>query len=139
MAAHLYCPKGASPQHEEDLQMRIGTKTILTAAAAALAMVSAAAPAQAQDNNREYRSVTVSYADLNLNSEEGAKRLQYRITSAARKVCGPRPSRNLKYMMDYQQCFKVAANGGKKAMVTLLAQAKDGKALAGNGTLSISG
>lgn len=119
--------------------MRIGTKTIITAAAAALASIGAAAPAQAEDNNREYRSVTVSYADLNLNSEEGAKRLQYRITSAARKVCGPRPSRNLNQIMDYQQCFKIAASGGKKAMVTLLAQAKDGKNLAGKGTLSISG
>ncbi|MBX7494653.1 UrcA family protein [Qipengyuania sp. 6B39] len=51
-------------------------------AAAGLAMT--AAPTLAQDA----QSVHVSYADLNLASPEGQKRLDRRIDNAAREVCG---------------------------------------------------
>jgi UrcA family protein len=118
--------------------MRIFTKTLTALTAAAIITAGAAAPALANsDNGRIYKSVTISYADLNLASEEGADRLESRIRSAARKVCGPPENRSVRAMSDYRQCYKTAFNGGKKAMVTLVAQAESGIEFANNARLPI--
>ncbi|WP_395329611.1 UrcA family protein [Novosphingobium sp. BL-8H] len=59
--------------------------TSIAAAAAALVFTglsfSVAAPANAKD-------VTVTYADLDLTSAEGQKKLDHRLDAAAREVCG---------------------------------------------------
>lgn len=118
--------------------MRKLTKTIISLTSAALIGAGFSAPAMANDDNgREERSVTVSYGDLNLASEAGAKRLESRIRYAARTVCGPRSNRNITAMADYRSCYKSAMAGGKKAMVILIARAKSGDKLAKNSRITI--
>ena len=68
------------------------TKTTLTTVIAALAALSAIAaghPAAAgtQIGSPDTRSTRVSYADLNLQSEAGARTMFQRIRHAARSVC----------------------------------------------------
>jgi UrcA family protein len=59
--------------------------------AALIATLALAAPA-ALAERPVTRQVTVSYGDLNLESEAGAKALFSRIGNATRKVCGTRPA-----------------------------------------------
>jgi UrcA family protein len=63
---------------------------ITSLAAAALALAALSQPASAGDRTME-RSVTISYADLNLSSPDGARVLYKRIKQAARTACGPEP------------------------------------------------
>ncbi|MDX2237767.1 MAG: UrcA family protein [Hyphomonadaceae bacterium] len=63
-------------------------KTVFAAAAAALALMAFAAPASAAPRGAQEVSIVVSYADLDLNHEAGARRLIQRVESAAERVCG---------------------------------------------------
>jgi UrcA family protein len=118
--------------------MRKLTQTISATTIAALIAIGTMGAAQANnDINRSSKSVTVTYGDLNLASEAGAKRLESRIRGAARKVCGRQPTRNLADINDYNQCFDTAISGGKRAMVTLVAQAESGAEFAENAGLSL--
>ncbi|WP_438728603.1 UrcA family protein [Parasphingorhabdus sp. DH2-15] len=118
--------------------MRKLTKTLSATAIAALITIGTTGAAQANhDMNRSSTTVTVAYGDLNLASEDGAKRLENRIRGAARKVCGHQPNRNITAINDYNQCYKTAISSGKRAMVTLVAQAKSGAEFAENAKLSI--
>ncbi len=60
-------------------------KITLAVAATALGVVGATTPAMA--GTPTVQTQKVSYADLNLNSAEGQKALEWRLKSAARKVC----------------------------------------------------
>lgn len=52
----------------------------------------------------ESRSITVSYADLNLMSEPGVARLNTRVNSAADSVCGVRGTRSLHETLAAREC-----------------------------------
>ncbi len=72
------------------------------------AAVFAAAPAFAKPGETQ---VSVSYADLNLQSPEGAKALVSRIVIAAREACGPRPyGGELSRLRAYRACVKDATD-----------------------------
>lgn len=90
----------------------------LTLASAAFLAASLVTPAQAQDQwpgdvvataqRLEGNLITVSYADLNLASDNGVQRLTHRVRSAAKQVCdadrqGVRP---LSTTMISQQCYR---------------------------------
>ena len=68
-------------------------KTITTLAAALVATFTAA-PALAQDAS--FRSVAVSYADLDLGSEAGRATFDNRLRQAVREVCGSASSADLR-------------------------------------------
>lgn len=78
------------------------TKSILTALAASAALgLAGAHPASAQ----ETVSVKVSYGDLDLGKEAGAKAMLQRIRHAARTICGE-PTGGLNAHFQYWSCFK---------------------------------
>ena len=78
---------------------------------------------------REIRQQKVSYADLNLRTEEGARTLLGRIEGAAKKVCSPEPAPpNLAEGADYKTCLHDAQDGavadlGNPRVSALYAQA----------------
>ncbi len=102
--------------------------SLITTALSSLALIAVAAPAVAQTH--ETRSVEVAYADLDLTTKAGAKRLETRVRFAAKSVCGPNPGRSLAAQQDYKNCVNTAITGGNKAMITVLAQARAGQTLA---------
>ena len=60
---------------------------------------------------REVRQQRVSYADLNLRTEAGARTLLARIQGAAKRVCSPQPAPpDLTDQADYKTCLR-DANG----------------------------
>jgi UrcA family protein len=62
-------------------------------------------------------SETVSYADLNVSQEAGAKVLLSRIKGSAERVCGPRPSRffDVRGTRAFKTCFKTAVENAVTA------------------------
>jgi len=99
------------------------TKTVIGSAAAAAALIAASTPAFAGD--RASRSVEVSFTDLDLTTDAGAKALESRIKVAARSVCTPAPTKNLADKIDHMSCIRNARGSGQSAMVTLIAKAKN--------------
>ena len=66
-------------------------KALVRPVIAACVLVACATAAQAReysDDSMQPASVSVSYADLNLTTDSGAKTLKKRIARAAREVCG---------------------------------------------------
>ncbi len=55
-------------------------------------------------------AVKVSYADLNLEKQEGAKALYRRLQQASRRACGRglNAKDRMKYLRDVQQCYREA-------------------------------
>ena len=78
---------------------------------------------------REVRQQRVSYADLNLRTEAGARTLLGRIQGAAKKVCSPEPAPpDLTDQADYKTCLHDAQDGavaelGNPRVSALYAQA----------------
>ena len=82
-----------------------------------------AAPVQSEDGPRQ---AAVSYADLNLNSENGKAILVARIHRAAEAVCGGEPdSRDVKALMAFRGCMK-------QTVTTAVAAIPTGNQLAAN-------
>ncbi len=77
------------------------TLTVLTAVSA-LGFVIAAQHATAQ--NAETVSVKVSFGDLNLATEAGAKVMLQRFRNAAKTICGPALSDPIQIMYEYRPC-----------------------------------
>lgn len=77
-----------------------------TLAAIVTALV-ATAPAHAASNQTE-QSQEVAFADLNLASFEGRKRLDVRIKKAARTVCRVGEDRSLRAVSAANACYKKA-------------------------------
>ncbi len=77
----------------------------LGALAATAATVAFAAPARAQD---EPRSTIVSFADLDLSKPADAARLDWRLKTAARRVCGPDEGRDIRARHQMITCQKDA-------------------------------
>jgi UrcA family protein len=78
---------------------------------------------------REVRQQKVSYADLNLRTDAGARTLLDRVQGAAKKVCAPEPSPNdLTQQTDFKTCLHDAVAGavaelGNPTVSALYAQA----------------
>lgn len=73
------------------------------------------APAQLQAVN----AISVSYADLNLESVAGRDTLQKRIDRAAEKVCGPQSTRlagSLSRAVKAQECYEQARSDAMNAV-----------------------
>ena len=58
----------------------------------------------------------VSYADLNLATEAGQRRLQRRIDHAARSVCAPLDGRSLKEAAAWRECVAQASTGARAVL-----------------------
>lgn len=61
----------------------------------------------------ETRSLTVSVADLNLASANGLRRADYRVTRAAKQVCGFVNGSILPMTDDYRSCFGEALDSAR--------------------------
>ncbi|WP_339692480.1 UrcA family protein [uncultured Parasphingorhabdus sp.] len=96
-------------------------------AAAAIAVTAAGFSVSASAQNRTVRSVEVSYADLDLASEDGQSTLQGRLKGAVRKVCGSYDARNLTEVQDHGICMDQANASAQRASVTIMAAAKSDK------------
>jgi UrcA family protein len=95
------------------------TKTTF-AAVAALSLLAGASTASAATPSADTVSVTISYGDLDLNTNAGAHAMFARITHAAGEICGSQP--------DAQQLEKVLAYKGCMTTVTDRALTKLGSA-----------
>src|SRR5271163_236429 len=99
------------------------TASILAASFFALSCVAMGGRAQAAEPAQSYTTI-VSYGDLNLDSEQGAKVLYARLRSAAEDVCFSLEGRDLIQKRIWQVCFdKAVANAVvqvNKARVTAL-------------------
>lgn len=91
-------------------------------AAAALGSMMIAVPAVAGE---KLPQATVSYSDLNLNSEAGQAKLEQRIVAAARKVCqADTPSVASKIMSaEKRRCLEVAINSAKPQVASVVQDA----------------
>lgn len=61
----------------------------------------------------ETRSIAVSVADLNLASSAGLRRADYRVTRAAKQVCGFVNGSIIPVTEDYRNCFGEALTGAR--------------------------
>jgi UrcA family protein len=95
------------------------SKTIF-AAVAALSLFAGVSAASAATPSGDTISVTISYNDLDLNTNAGAQAMLARITHAAGEICGTQP--------DAQQLDRVLAYKGCMTTVTDRAVAKLGSA-----------
>ncbi len=81
---------------------------------ASVGIVAGAVHATASESHADLssvRAISVSYADLNLESEAGRDTLVKRIDRAAEKVCGPQSARlagSLSRAVKAQECFEQA-------------------------------
>ena len=112
---------------------------VVIAAALGLTVV-VTAPALAKEVTVRHRLINegqltevVSYADLNLASTDGVKRLNYRVGSAVRHVCAPLDGRDT--FSAYGGCKSYAWNGAKPQMDLAVQRAQQ---IAQNGVSSIA-
>jgi UrcA family protein len=77
--------------------------------AAPLAAAGLSVPSAASDSNKEQKSVTVRYDDLNLSSEKGRDRLTGRVQTAIRQVCSSHSRRTLAERADVRACEDAAS------------------------------
>ena len=96
-------------------------------AAAAIAVTATGFSASANAQNRIVRTAVVSYADLDLSSEDGRSTLQGRLKGAVRKVCGGYDSKSLVDVQDHSACLEQANASAQRASVTIMAAVKSGK------------
>jgi UrcA family protein len=75
----------------------------------------------------EIKSQAVSFADLNVNSRDGARILFLRIRAAAEEVCSPQPTEihNLPDYNDYQDFAKCEYDGISLAVADVHSRALD--------------
>ncbi len=94
------------------------------AAFGALTSSSFAANAEGAEGVVEAPSVTVRYADLNLNTPDGVETLHARLRTAARAVCDVREGRSLAETIEARSCYRralAAANDSVKSLPSLAA------------------
>jgi UrcA family protein len=98
-------------------------KTTLSLAAA----IALLAPVAVSANDIDTVSVTVNVADLDLNSAKDQNRLNTRIKSAARKVCGTQNPRSLSEQVMSANCMANALKSTSKQAAIMIAASKAGK------------
>ncbi|HET9446748.1 MAG TPA: UrcA family protein [Steroidobacteraceae bacterium] len=87
------------------LTRSISLHTALAAVACGIALTT---PAIADQSNGEPLMKVVSYADLNLNSEPGARTLYGRLRMAATEVCSTFRGNSLRERTNWSKCFDPA-------------------------------
>ena len=92
-------------------------------AAAALA-VAAVLVVPTVSHAQDTRSMTVSYADLNLVSSSGQDRLQRRVSLAASYVCGQADTRDFNWAREVQACRNSAIDGARPAVLAAINNAR---------------
>lgn len=97
--------------------------------AACIALAAPLAPALAQDDV----STTVTYGDLDLSRHENVARLDRRIATAARQVCGLPASRSIHDINAMMACRTAAVETAERNLRTRIASARSGGASAGCG------
>ena len=102
-------------------------KSIRIIALVTAALVTAAVnPAYAGSDSEEIRQERVSFKDLNINEEAGARKLLSRIQSAARRVC--QESRFADTAREYRECREeTVKNAVAKVNRPMLTAALSGK------------
>lgn len=75
---------------------------------------------------------SVSYRDLDLSTDAGARILQQRVRRAAASVCGVFDQRDLPAVSHAMACRKMALQGAAPQMELALAAARSGRAYAYN-------
>jgi UrcA family protein len=88
-----------------------GALVFVVSTGLASAATSAPTVEQTLVEGRGSHSVTVSVADLNLGTMEGQEALHYRLSSAARRVCGPadyRAAGSPRLAAENQDCYERA-------------------------------
>lgn len=95
-------------------------------AAAAVGSMMIAAPAVAGDNEGQKTSIT--YSDLNLNSEAGQAELERRVMSAVRQVCEADSARTGTRLMsnDKRKCLSDAKKSAKTQVASIIEDARRG-------------
>lgn len=83
----------------------ISFHTALAAIACGIALTT---PAAADQSDGEPLTKVVSYADLNLNGESGARVLYGRLRMAAIQVCAPFKGDSLREKTNWRECFDQA-------------------------------
>jgi UrcA family protein len=109
-------------------------KSVLIAIAGAGLVSVAAAPGSARAqpaSNPESVSVRITYADLNLSSQEGAREMMGRIEGAARIICGESSSNNdLAERSREHACVNQTMSGAVRSLdaptVTALSESRRG-------------
>lgn len=109
--------------------MRLFTKAFIASVAAGVATL-ALTPAHAEMGAPH--SVTVSFADLDLNSSAGKARLERRIATAAREVCGPVDQLSYSDRRSNEACKQDAIARAGRAMVEVVANARTSVRVAAN-------
>ena len=79
-----------------------------TALAAFLCGVALSTPATADESDGKTLTKVVSYGELNLNSEPGARVLYGRIRMAATQVCAPFKGDTIRHKTNWRECFDQA-------------------------------
>lgn len=105
------------------------TAAVIAAAALVVPTVSQAA---------ESVSMRVSYADLNLGSDEGSQTLLRRITVAARVVCGFEESKQYDVVIATKACRTGALEGARPAYEAAIASAHRGSVIIGEAAIVVS-
>lgn len=104
----------------------------------------AAAPALAQTivstaPQGETESITVNFADLNINTEDGWARLDGRLRAAARTVCDVRTGMEpLAHETATNRCFRSALAKGRETGREMLAARQSGTVLAAASVIAIA-
>lgn len=99
----------------------------LLAVAASCVTLAAASPALA---NMEQRSERVEFGDLNLGSENGVKRLNRRVSSAIKRVCGVHESRDVRFIAAARTCRKESESRASQDVELAIANYRSGNRLA---------
>ena len=82
------------------------------------------------------KSVTVSYADLNLESESGLTRLDSRLRAASRSVC-PDSEPMIRQAVT-ARCFRIALGNSREAARQMIAARQSGTQLAGASAITVT-
>lgn len=101
-----------------------------------------AAPALAGGDSFERKVVVkeVEYGDLNLSDQKDVARLETRIRSASRSVCGNINRFDLKQLADYRACYEQALADASKKVEYAVAMSRQRKQQnAGMRSLSVNG
>lgn len=116
--------------------LRIAVGSVLASAALIVGATSAFAErpiVSTAAENENIRSMAVSYADLNLMTEDGVDRLGNRVRTAARSVCDVRVAiRPLAENMATRKCFNGAMERAGRDVQVAIANVRSGNQIASN-------
>jgi UrcA family protein len=104
--------------------LKMSTRSLI--ALSALAFSFAVSGNTAMANTAETTSKSVSFADLNLSTEAGQDRLESRVKSAVKEVCGAANSRGLQEQIQINKCRQTAMKSATRQMDIAIAKNQNG-------------